>query len=147
MKNYLRSFATKEAARQFASVGLIGVFNTVVDFGAFNVLRSVSIPRNWAIVLAFSFATFISYLLNRRWTFRIRSGSLSFLARCEMVLNNTAWKKISDSCPYTSDERASEPATAAAETQMCEPARWLGKTGPMQSPVRVTRVSNAMATE
>lgn len=77
MRNYLRSFATREAARQFASVGLIGVFNTFVDFGAFNVLRAVSIPRNWAIVLAFSFATFISYLLNRRWTFRIRSGSLS----------------------------------------------------------------------
>lgn len=77
----------------------------------------------------------------------IRSGSLSFLARCEMVLNNTAWKKISDSCPYTSDERAPEHAAAAAETQMCEPARWLGKTGPMQSPARVTRVSNAMATE
>lgn len=77
----------------------------------------------------------------------IRSGSLSFLARCEMVLNNTAWKKISDSCPYTSNERASEPVIAAAETQMCEPARWLGKTKPLQSPVRFTRVSDAVATE
>ncbi len=77
MKRYLRTFANREAARQFASVGLIGVFNTFVDFAAFNVLRSVTVPRNWAIVSAFAFATFVSYLLNRRWTFRIRAGSLN----------------------------------------------------------------------
>ncbi len=77
MKNYLRTFATKEAVRQFASVGLIGVFNTFVDFGVFNLLRAVSVPRNWAIVLAFSTATFISYLLNRRFTFGIRTGGVS----------------------------------------------------------------------
>lgn len=77
MKDYLRSFATRKAARQFASVGLIGVFNTFVDFALFNVFRAVSVPRNWAIVLAFSSATFISYLLNRRFTFGLRSGGVS----------------------------------------------------------------------
>ncbi len=53
------------------------MFNTVVDFASFNVLRAVSVPRNWAIVLAYSIATLVSYVLNRRLTFRIRTGSLS----------------------------------------------------------------------
>ncbi len=60
----------------------------------------------------------------------IRIGSLSYLARCEMVLNNTAWKKLADSCPYSRNE--AEPgnvqvASIADPIAMCEPARWLGK--------------------
>ncbi len=71
----------------------------------------------------------------------IRNGSLSFLARCEMVLNNTAWKKLSDDCPYTSNDRLPEPATVAADTQMCEPARWLGRTKPLQSSAQTTDIA------
>ena len=73
----------------------------------------------------------------------IRNGSLSFLARCEMVLNNTAWKKLADSCPYSSND--TKPGTvvvalATNVTDMCEPARWLGKrqTGKSLSRTRVT---------
>lgn len=60
----------------------------------------------------------------------IRSGSLAFLARCEMVLNNTAWKKITDGCPTTANETPAGPvqlASAADAGGLCEPARWLGK--------------------
>ncbi|MFZ1680260.1 MAG: hypothetical protein WAT70_04510 [Rhizobiaceae bacterium] len=35
-------------------------------------------------------------------TICIRASSGSYLARCEMVLNNTSWKKIGDSCPQAS---------------------------------------------
>lgn len=29
----------------------------------------------------------------------IRIGDVSYLARCEMALNNTTWRKIRDGCP------------------------------------------------
>jgi putative flippase GtrA len=90
VKEYLRTFTTKQTARQFVSVGLIGIFNTMVDFGAFNVLRALSMPRNWAIVLAFSIATFISYLLNRRWTFGIRIGGVSVRETVNFAAVNVA---------------------------------------------------------
>ncbi len=35
-------------------------------------------------------------------TICIRASSGSYLARCEMVLNNTSWKKIGDGCPQAS---------------------------------------------
>ncbi len=74
MKNYVRSLVTREAAGQFVKVGVIGVFNTVVDFGLFNVFRAAQVPRNWAIALAFGIATFVSYRLNRRWSFQLTDG-------------------------------------------------------------------------
>lgn len=74
MRKYVRSLVTREAAGQLAKVGVIGVFNTVVDFGLFNVFRMLSVPRNWALALAFGIATFVSYGLNRRWSFRLTDG-------------------------------------------------------------------------
>jgi hypothetical protein len=31
----------------------------------------------------------------------IRINDTAYLARCEMVLNNTSWQKIQDGCPMT----------------------------------------------
>ncbi|MGR6431152.1 hypothetical protein ACU5AY_09565 [Rhizobium sp. PAMB 3174] len=31
----------------------------------------------------------------------IRINDMAYLARCEMVLNNTSWQKIQDGCPMT----------------------------------------------
>jgi len=74
VKRYMRSFVTRETAGQLVKVGIIGVFNTVVDFGLFNGFRSMATPRNWALALAFAIATFVSYGLNRRWSFQLTDG-------------------------------------------------------------------------
>ncbi len=90
MKDYFRSFATREAAGQLVKVGVIGVFNTVVDFGLFNVFRSVSMPRNWALALAFAIATFVSYGLNRRWSFQLTDGHVKLRETVNFYLINAA---------------------------------------------------------
>lgn len=90
MKDYFRSFATREAAGQIVKVGVIGVFNTVVDFGLFNVFRSVSMPRNWALALAFAIATFVSYGLNRRWSFQLTDGHVKLRETVHFYLINAA---------------------------------------------------------
>jgi putative flippase GtrA len=92
VRNYLRTFANRETARQFVSVGVIGALNTVVDFGLFNVLRAVDIPRNWAITVAFATATFVSYLLNRRVSFRLTDGKVSLRETVHFyAINVAAW--------------------------------------------------------
>lgn len=92
MKDYLKTFATRETARQFAAVGVIGMLNTVVDFGVFNVFRAASVPRNWAITGAFAAATFVSYLLNRRYSFRLTDGKVSLRETLNFyAINVVAW--------------------------------------------------------
>lgn len=70
MRNYLRSFANGESARQFLVMALIGVVNTVVDFGLVN-LFTFGLAWNVyvAVTTAFLLASLLSYLLNRRLTF------------------------------------------------------------------------------
>jgi putative flippase GtrA len=77
MKDYLRSFATGEAVRQFLKVGVIGVLNTVTFFVIFNILRSTTdMNRPLAVSIAFAVATLLSYVLNRRWTFKLKDGNV-----------------------------------------------------------------------
>ncbi len=70
MIDYLRSFLTREALRQFMKMTGIGLFNTFVDFGLLNVFFSV---LEWgeltSVTVAFVIATFSAYILNRRFTF------------------------------------------------------------------------------
>lgn len=40
---------------------------------------------------------------------RVGSGD-GYLARCEMVLNNTSWKKLQDGCPTTALDPGLSPA-------------------------------------
>ena len=41
----------------------------------------------------------------------LRIGSAEgYLARCEMVLNNTSWKKLQDGCPTTALDARLSPA-------------------------------------
>jgi putative flippase GtrA len=70
VRNYLRSFANTESARQFLVMSLIGVVNTVVDFGLVN-LFTFGLAWNVyvAVTTAFLLATLLSYVLNRRLTF------------------------------------------------------------------------------
>jgi putative flippase GtrA len=92
MKDYLKTFATRETARQFAAVGLIGMLNTIVDFAVFNIFRAGDVPRNWAITGAFAAATFVSYLLNRRYSFRLTDGKVLLRETLNFyAINVVAW--------------------------------------------------------
>ena len=74
MKNYLRSFLTREAGSQFMKMTGIGLFNTFVDFGLLNLFFSV---LNWgeltSVTVALVIATFSAYILNRRFTFGLEA--------------------------------------------------------------------------
>ena len=93
MKHYLKSFMNREAANQITMVAIIGVVNTVVDFGVFNVLRQqLSMSRFWSITIAFTIATVVSYLLNRRYTFRLHDGKVYVREAVQFyAINVIAW--------------------------------------------------------
>ncbi len=93
MKQYLESFLNRKAFDQFIRVGVIGVVNTVVSFALFNLFL---IGFDWTSVLAvsvaFAITTFLSYLLNRRWTFELRDGKVSGRETVQFyVVNGAAW--------------------------------------------------------
>ena len=75
MIDYLKSFFTKHALGQLGKLAVIGLINTAVDFVLFNIFR---FRLDWnlalAVSVAFILATFVSYVLNRRWTFQLRDG-------------------------------------------------------------------------
>lgn len=76
VKSYLQSLITREARGQFLRLGLIGGLNTIVYFVILNVLFSVvGLSDFWSVTWAFVLATGLSYVLNRRWTFRIKEGN------------------------------------------------------------------------
>lgn len=77
MKQYLRSFANKESFFQAIKVGLVGVFNTIVSFALFNIFLTLSWSWFWSITVSFALTTFMSYLINRRWTFELKDGKVS----------------------------------------------------------------------
>ncbi len=78
MRSYLQTFANRESLFQAIKVGIVGVFNTVVSFAMFNLLLVVV---GWAwfpsITVSFAVTTFLSYLINRRWTFSLTGGGVS----------------------------------------------------------------------
>jgi len=84
VKDYLRSFLTREAAGQFFRLALIGGLNTLVYFALLNTFRWwINLSSFWSVSWAFALATAMSYVLNRRWTFKIKEGRGS--------VRETAW--------------------------------------------------------
>ncbi len=77
MKNYLKTFANRQSFVQAVRVGLVGVFNTIVSFTLFNVFLTFAWSWFWAITVSFALTTFMSYLINRRWTFELKDGRVS----------------------------------------------------------------------
>ena len=77
MKEYLKTFANKESFVQAAKVATVGVFNTVATFIIFNAVRWAGFSWFVAITVAFTITTFLSYLINRRWTFALVDGHVS----------------------------------------------------------------------
>jgi putative flippase GtrA len=77
VKKYLKSFANRESLNQAIKVGIVGVFNTVVSFSLFNVFRVMGVSPQWSLAISFALTTFMSYLINRRWTFALKDGKVS----------------------------------------------------------------------
>ncbi len=85
MRSYVRSLFTPSAIGQLIKVSLVGVVNTVVSLALFNIFLNLlggtktfddgfNWEQFWAIALSFLIATFVSYLLNRRWTFQLAAA-------------------------------------------------------------------------
>ncbi len=77
MKNYLKTFANRESAVQAVKVAIVGVFNTVVSFTLFNVFLVIGLSWFVSVTASFALTTFMSYLINRRWTFELTDGRVS----------------------------------------------------------------------
>ena len=103
MKSYLKSLFTPTAIRQLVKVGLVGVVNTVVSFTLFNIFLGVlggtktvdegfNWEQFWSIALSFLIASFVSYALNRRWTFQLsESGDMRRETTHFVAINVAAW--------------------------------------------------------
>ena len=90
---YVESFLNRESFGQFVKVGVVGVVNTVVSFALFNLLLiGFDWPSVGSVSVAFAITTFLSYLLNRTWTFELRDGNLSGRETLQFYLvNGAAW--------------------------------------------------------
>lgn len=77
MRAYLKTFANKASVVQMAKVATVGVFNTGATFIIFNAVRWAGLSWFVAITVAFTITTFLSYLINRRWTFALVDGHVS----------------------------------------------------------------------
>ena len=90
MKRYLASFMTRESFGQFIKVGLVGAVNTIVSFALFNIFLWMGWWSVAAVSVAFALTTFMSYLLNRIWTFDIKDGRVSGRETVRFYLVNVA---------------------------------------------------------
>jgi putative flippase GtrA len=93
VNQYVASFLNRKSFDQFVKVGLVGVLNTAVSFALFNLFL---IGFDWSSVLsvtvAFAITTFLSYVLNRMWTFELRDGKVSGKETVQFYLvNGAAW--------------------------------------------------------
>lgn len=92
MKNYLKTLTTRESGRQILRLAVIGVINTVTYFVLFNAMRFSEVSLFWSITFAYGLATFISYILNRRWTFGLAESTGGFVETAKFyVVNLLAW--------------------------------------------------------
>lgn len=104
MRDYLRSFANTESARQFLMMAVIGVVNTIVDFGLVNVFR---FGLDWdvflSVSLAFVLATVLSYFLNRRFTFGMATSGASASEGAGFVAINLVALAITNGVVWVAD--------------------------------------------
>lgn len=77
MKKYLGSFANRESFVQAIKVGLVGLINTIVSFAIFNVFLMLRFGWFPSFTIAFALTTFMSHVINRRWTFDLKDGKVS----------------------------------------------------------------------
>jgi len=65
-------FDNKPKGVQFLRFCTVGLGNTAVDFSAFYLLLQGGVPYLVAQVLSYSAGVANSFILNRKWTFRVR---------------------------------------------------------------------------
>lgn len=65
-------YKNKAWAFQFLRFCTVGFVNTTVDFTAFFFLNLVGVPYILAQMLAYSAGVVNSFLMNRKWTFRVK---------------------------------------------------------------------------
>lgn len=62
---------------QAVKVAIVGVMNTVVSFTLFNIFLATGLSWFVSITTSFTLTTFLSYVVNRRWTFALKDGRVS----------------------------------------------------------------------
>ncbi len=92
MKRYAKTFLNVETAGQFLKTGLVGVANTALSFAVFNIGRVLGANVFWSVTLGWVVATFMSYVLNRRWAFQLGAGGESARETTRFfIINILAW--------------------------------------------------------
>ena len=92
MKNYVKTFLNLESASQFVKTGLVAVVNTAVSFAIFNVGRVAGFSIFWSVTFGWVVSTALSYVLNRRWSFRLAGGGENAKeSTWFVVVNFLAW--------------------------------------------------------
>lgn len=84
---------------QFLRFGVVGLSNTAVDFAAFFLLTWGSVPYLLAQVLAYGAGVTNSFLLNRRWTFKV-GGRASLQEAVRFVMVNGVSLLVAAGCIY-----------------------------------------------
>ena len=90
MKNYVMTFVNRESVVQAVKVALVGVANTLVYLVLFNIFLALGMAWFWAVTTSFILTTFMSYVLNRRWTFELTDGAGSGKETMTFFAVNTA---------------------------------------------------------
>lgn len=92
MSKYIRMFSSREALVQFLKVGLVGVANTIATFVIFNIARAFGMGITGALLIAFTTATLMSYVVNRRWSFQLNDSGENLKETWRFfAINAVAW--------------------------------------------------------
>lgn len=79
---------TKKNIIEVLKFGLIGIFNTLTDWGLFWIfLSALRLDKNFAQIFATAIAMTFSYFLNRYWTFK-KTGSVKLSEMAKFVVVN-----------------------------------------------------------
>lgn len=104
MRNYLRTFANGEAARQFLVMSLVGVVNTVIDFGLVNLFRfGFGWEQYLSVSLAFILASVVSYVLNRRFTFGMAASGVNASEGAGFIALNVVALLVTNAVVWVAD--------------------------------------------
>lgn len=88
---YVRSFLDRESFGQMVKVGLIGVLNTLSTLVLLNVFQWFGWTPVWSVTWAFAITTFVSYVLNRIWTFALDGAVSGRETAVFYAVNGAAW--------------------------------------------------------
>jgi len=103
VKDYLATFMNRRALAQFVKVGIVGVGNTVVSFALFNLFLWMGMFSVVAVSIAFAITTFLSYLVNRAWTFELTDGKVSGRETAHFYLINLAAWAVTAGTMWTAE--------------------------------------------